>query len=201
MIPHSFKNLRDWLKLQIDDVAGIGSACGMTGPEIIAYLASANLLHPKVAEIVTLMETLDEKTDDLEPHLATQLPLMRKAIARAKTHPGCIPSTILQMQWKGDAQEFNEETARPNIKLTAMNGRVKVEGNKPGFEAYNLYSRIKGQVAWKPIAIRKRKFPYYDDSALAVPNTPEVREYMAMGVINDEEVGVPSEIKEVVYAG
>ena len=82
-----------------------------------------------------------------------------------------------------------------------MNGRVKIEGNKPGFEAYNLYSRIKGQVAWKSIAIRKRKFPYYDESALAVPNTPEVREYMAMGVINDEEVGVPSEIKEVVYAG
>ena len=33
MIPHSFKNLRDWLKLQLDEVAGIASACGMTGPE------------------------------------------------------------------------------------------------------------------------------------------------------------------------
>ena len=108
MIPHSFKNLRDWLKLQIDDVAGIGSACGMTGPEIIAYLASANLLHPKVAEIVALMETLEEKTNDLEQHLATQLPLMRKAIARAKTHPGCVPSTVLAMQWKGDSTGGND---------------------------------------------------------------------------------------------
>jgi hypothetical protein len=33
-----------------------------------------------------------------------------------------------------------------------------------------------------------------------VPNTPEAREYMAIGVINDEEVGQMSEIKEVVYA-
>ncbi len=33
-----------------------------------------------------------------------------------------------------------------------------------------------------------------------MPNTPEAREYMAIGVINDEEVGQMSEIKEVVYA-
>ena len=34
-----------------------------------------------------------------------------------------------------------------------------------------------------------------------VANAPEVREYMAIGVVKDEEVGQPSEIKEVVYAG
>ena len=49
--------------------------------------------------------------------------------------------------------------------------------------------------------VRKRKFPYFDESPLAVPNTPEVREYMAIGVVADEEVGQMSEIKEVVYAG
>ena len=32
-------------------------------------------------------------------------------------------------------------------------------------------------------------------------DTPEVREYMAIGVVNDEEIGEMSEIKEVVYAG
>ena len=126
MIPHSFKNLRDWLKLQIDEVGTIASACGMTGPEIIAYLASANLLHPKVAEIVTLMETLEQKTNDLDPLLAAQLPLLRKAIARAKTHPDCIPSTVLHMQWKGESHEFDPDTARPNINITAMRSEPKV---------------------------------------------------------------------------
>jgi hypothetical protein len=33
------------------------------------------------------------------------------------------------------------------------------------------------------------------------PPSPEVREYMTVGVIKDEEIGQPSEIKEVVYAG
>ena len=85
--------------------------------------------------------------------------------------------------------------------MEAQRGRVKIEGRKPGFEAVNLYFRKKGDVQWKLIAVRKRKFPYFDEQPLTTPGTPEVREYMAIGVIKDEEVGQPSEIKEVVYAG
>ena len=51
------------------------------------------------------------------------------------------------------------------------------------------------------IAVRKRKFPRCDGQPFAVANTPEVRECMAISVVNDEEVGEMSEIKEVVYAG
>jgi len=54
---------------------------------------------------------------------------------------------------------------------------------------------------WKLIAIRLLKFPYFDEHPLAVPGTPEVREYMAMGVLDNDEAGQPSEIKEVVFAG
>ena len=49
--------------------------------------------------------------------------------------------------------------------------------------------------------MRKRKFSYYDETPLTVANTPEVREYMAICVVDDEEIGQMSEIKEVVYAG
>jgi hypothetical protein len=34
-----------------------------------------------------------------------------------------------------------------------------------------------------------------------VPNTPEVRKYMATGVVNDGEIGEMSENKELVFAG
>jgi len=56
-------------------------------------------------------------------------------------------------------------------------------------------------VQWKLIAVRNRKFPEYYEAPLTVPNTPEIREYMAIGVIDDEEIGQTSEIREVVYAG
>ena len=70
-----------------------------------------------------------------------------------------------------------------------------------GIRSARLTCRNKGDVQWKLIAVRKRKFPFYDEAPLAVPGQPEVREYMAIGVVADEEVGQPSEIKEVVYAG
>lgn len=64
----------------------------------------------------------------------------------------------------------------------------------------NLYSRKNSDVESALIVIRLLKFPYFDERPLAVPGTPEVREYMAMGVLNDEEVGQPSEIREIVFA-
>jgi len=54
-----------------------------------------------------------------------------------------------------------------------------------------------GKVESKLPAIPKRKFPSYDETPLAVAGTPEVCEYMAIGVVNDEEIGQMSEIKEV----
>ena len=38
-------------------------------------------------------------------------------------------------------------------------------------------------------------------SALANPAVPEVREYMARGVVDDVEIGLDSDIIEVVFAG
>jgi hypothetical protein len=43
--------------------------------------------------------------------------------------------------------------------LAAQPGRVKIEGRKPGFDSVSIYSRKKGEVQWKLIAVRKRKFP------------------------------------------
>jgi len=82
-----------------------------------------------------------------------------------------------------------------------MPGKVRVDERKPGFEAVNLYLRRKGEANWKLASIRKRKFPIYDETPLAVAGTPEVREYRAIGVVNDEETGQPSVAVEIRFAG
>lgn len=201
-IPQSYKNLSDWLALQQTGLTtALATTVGMTAAERTAYLAAVAALQPTVAAIVDLMDQLDQKTADLQPLLDAQTPAIRAAIKRAKTSPGCIPSIQEQLDWVGAAQNIDPQTARPSINAEAQRGRVKIDGRKPGFEAVNIYSRKKGDVQWKLIAVRKRKFPYYDESPLAVAGTPEVREYMGIGIVKDEETGQPSEIKEVVYAG
>ena len=201
-IPQSYKNFRDWLTLQNTGLtAPLATTIGMTTAERTAFLATVTSLLTPVTNIVSLMAQLEQATADFQPLHDAQVPLLRAGIKRAKTSAACTPAIQLQLQWASAAQTIDPATARPSITAKAQPGRVKIDGRKPGFEAVNFYSRIKGSVQWKQIAVRKRKFPFFDESPLAVPGTPEVREYMAIGVIADEESGVHSEIVEVVYAG
>ena len=201
-IPRSYGNLKAWLTKQPTELtAAVAASIGMTEAERTAYLAAVTAILNPVTEIVALMEELEEKTAAFPDILDAQLPLIRETIKRAKTSPGCTADIETSLDWVASGPNNDPETSRPNINVEAQRGRVKISGNKPGFEAVNIYMRKKGDVQWKLIAVRKRKFPYYDDSDLAVANTPEVREYMAIGVVNDEEIGQMSEIKEVVYAG
>ena len=201
-IPQSYPNLKAWCaKQQTELTAPLGTAIAMTAAERTAYLAAVGIILPKVSAIVDLMEQLDELTADFPGILDAQVPLIRAAIKRAKTSPGCTPAIQTQLDWIGQAQNVDPAHSRPSITVEAQRARVKIDGRKPGFDSVSIYCRKKGEVQWRLIAVRKRKFPFYDEAPLAVPGTPEVREYMAIGVVADEEVGQPSEIKEVVYAG
>jgi hypothetical protein len=201
-IPQSYGNLKGWLEKQPTELTvAVATAIGMSTGERDGYLAAVASILTPVSEIVDLMEQLEEKTAGFPAILEAQLPIIRAQIKRAKTSPGCNATVQTQLDWVGDSVNNDPAHSRPSITVEAQRGRVKIAGKKPGFEAVNIYRRIKGEVQWKLIAIRKRKFPFYDESPLAVPTTPEVREYMAIGVVNDEEIGQMSEIKEVVYAG
>jgi hypothetical protein len=173
----------------------------MTEAERTAYVNAVNAILTPLTAIVDLMEELEEKTAAFPDILDAFMPIIREAIKRAKTSAGCTADIQTSLQWIGASVNNDPENSRPNIKAEAQRGRVKISGNKPRFDAVNIYRRIKGEVQWKLVAVRKRRFPYFDESPLAVAGTPEVREYMAIGVVNDEEIGQPSEIKEVVYAG
>lgn len=201
-VPQSEENLKDWCDLQVAQVtAPLATQIGMTDAERAAFLASNNTMLAKLGPIVQKTKELEELRADFEMIREAQVPILRGLIKRSKTSPGCTPAIQTQLEWIGESHEFDPDTARPTITVEAQRGRVKITGKKPGFEAYNLYWRKKGGVEWVLMAIRKRKFPYFDETPLAVPGTPEVREYMAIGVIDDEETGQPSEIREVVYAG
>ena len=51
------------------------------------------------------------------------------------------------------------------------------------------------------IGHKRKKFPFDDQTPLKTSGVPEVREYTAQGVIGDDEVGQPSDIVSVTFAG
>lgn len=201
-VPQSYPNLLAWLiKQETELTAQLATDINMSAADRTKLLAAVAVIKTQVAEIVDLMDSLEEKTADFPMILDQQMPIVRAVIKKTKADPLCLPSVVTQLDWEGDAETFNPETARPFIAAEAQPGRVKISGRKPGFDLVNIYHRKKGDVLWKVLVTGRQRFPFYDEAPLTVPGTPEVREYMARGVINDEEVGQPSEIREAVFAG
>ncbi len=64
----------------------------------------------------------------------------------------------------------------------------------------NIYTRLNGGTVWNKLSFASRS-PYLDTRSLAVANQPEAREYMAIGLIADEEFGQASKIIEVMFGG
>ena len=61
-------------------------------------------------------------------------------------------------------------------------------------------SWLKGQTAWNFLA-RDTSSPYIDNRPLATPGTAEVRETMAYGGLNDQQIGLQSDIVSVTFGG
>jgi len=200
-IPTSYKSLRDWLQQQQEQLPAVAATLGMTGDEQTAYLAAVNTLFSAANNVVEQMDKLDVLTADLQALQDAQLPVIRLGVKRAKTHSGYTPGIGQLLGWVRNGGSVDPAASQPSISVTVQLGKVHIDGQKPGFEAVNVYLRRKGETVWTPIAIRKRKFPLIDDTPLAVPATPEVREYRAIGVVNDEETGQPSVTAEIVFAG
>ena len=201
-VPQSPENLDGWLELQLRGViAPLATTIRATPDEHAAFLASVTALKAPAAHVVDLQHQLEEALAALRDAQAVQMPVIRGFIGRAKTSAGCTEAIKVAQKWIGEAHEIDYNTHRPVVRVKAQHGGVKVTGNKPGFAAMNVYCRIKGTLEWKLIALRLLKFPYFDERPLAVPGIPEVREYMGMGVVGNDEAGQPSEIREVAFAG
>ncbi|MEI6507549.1 MAG: hypothetical protein WCO54_03645 [Bacteroidota bacterium] len=91
-------------------------------------------------------------------------------------------------------------TFKPIITLSLGNGYVIVKYTKKGVVGVNIYSRIKGTADWTHLILSTHS-PYHDYHPLAAAGVPEMREYMVIGVQNDAEIGVPSDIASITYAG
>lgn len=125
---------------------------------------------------------------------------LRDEVAKWKTADGMTDAIAAEMRIVGGNGAFNPESHQTEIKAEVFSGYVRIKFKKGQADGINLYSRLKGQAEWKFVA-RDTNSPYDDHTPLAVPGAPEVREYQAFGVLNDEQIGVASDIVVVNFAG
>ena len=72
----------------------------------------------------------------------------------------------------------------------------------PGASVIRLHSPVRDTISSFPLRFRRlQRATCQDTTPPAVPGVPEVREYQAIAVVDDAEVGTPGDPKVVVYAG
>lgn len=196
-LPKSDGALVLWLNTFKTKIAVHGATLGLLPADITALIA-------KCAGIVTSIENAEAKKNEQQNAVTAKddlkkedLPIIRNEIKRMKTHGGFTNGIGQEL---GIIGSDDAEPIKPSIKAKARANDVEISFTKKGFDGVNVYTRLKGVAAWTFLA-RDTNSPYNDNRPLAVAGTPETREYMCIGVLNDEEVGEASDIVSVVYGG
>jgi hypothetical protein len=164
-------------------------------------------IHAKIAKMFTdidnynqekvLLKSLgtiktDTKTDTFS--------FLREKIVRWKTEPGYTKAIGDMLRILGTSITLDPHTYKPKLAAEIKPGYILLTFVKAGVDGVNIYYRVKGTAEWKHLAYDTES-PYMDAKPLASAGVPEVREYMAIGVISDVEFGGESDIISVVYEG
>ncbi|HYM94123.1 MAG TPA: hypothetical protein VET23_08295, partial [Chitinophagaceae bacterium] len=171
------------LGLAAGDITDLTNLCGGT----IEYIEGAEIKKNEAQNAITTKETFKKE----------QLPVLRNAIERLKTHSDYTEAIGQELGVIGSESAVPD---KPGLKAKARVNDVELSFTKKGLEGVNIYARLKGAAQWTFLA-RDTHSPYNDSRPLTNAGVPETREYMCIGVIADEETGEPSDIVSAIFGG
>jgi hypothetical protein len=169
------------------DITAISNACNRIATDINNVTAAETTL----ANLVTLKN--NNKAEDI----AT----LRKYANQFKAHSAYTADIGADLDIVGKKHNADLDNVKPKlkVKLTPQGAQLDFSKEKV-LQGVNIYTRLKGTAGWTKLAFDSSS-PYIDNRPVTTPGTPETREYKAIGVINDEEVGQESDMVSAVVGG
>lgn len=202
-IPHSAENRLVWFKNLKNTVDAQTGTLGWSAEKISGFHDALDPLLNAYQALSDADRDYRQASGDAQHRFATGIEKLRALIAEIKTNPAFTDGMGAAMRIFSTSTGPGEADIKPVLTAVAGRGHVRLSGSKNYAETVNLYLRRKAGPAgeWTVIGIKRKHFPFDDEIPLAVPGVPEEREYMARGVIGDDEVGQDSDIVTVTYAG
>jgi hypothetical protein len=151
----------------------------------VAQLATANA-RAAVASMLAAEKSISKKT--------------KSFIQRLKANPLCTDEAQTILLIAGTRVQKDMTGYTPKITAVQTGSRIRISFKKRQAHALNIYGRLAGETNFTLLATVTRS-PYFDIRLLAKDGITEMREYYAMAVQNNEEVGKPSAIVAVAFRG
>ena len=118
---------------------------------------------------------------------------MRATMARMRAHANWSPALAQSLGAVASTTASGSlEAYKPMIRAQTQAGRVEIKFRRRPVDGVNVYTRKRGEAAWRLLG-RFTQSPCVDPTP-APAGVPEVREYRVVGVVKDREIGQASDI-------
>lgn len=189
-----------WLGNFQTNIAIQGPVVGVAPTQIADLVSSCSIVIGAINKVEERKTLLSEAVASKNLSLYTELKAIRQTAAQVKANSAYTPSIGESLGIIGSETEFDQASYKPVISAATFGESIRIKFVKDGVDGVNIYHRQKGEVTWVFLA-RDTKSPYTDHIVLTTDGKPEHWEYRAYGVIDDFQIGLPSDIVEIVFGG
>ena len=198
--PDSFKNQRDWAgNIVTNASAQLAGVEGWDTLRVTPFVARVTKIRDAAQAILDAQIVLEAKTGALYAVIKSDLLEIRKDIGNMKKSRGFNDGKAAALGVLTPPGTVDPATIKPSLDVQSKLGRNEIMAKKLGGRSLNMYVRVKGEASFRLLSSRRVRFPINDDTPPAIPGKPEEREYQAIALIGDEEVGEPSDIVSAVW--
>ncbi len=198
-IPDSAQALVNWTTNYLAEIDAIATRISWPAAQTTALKTRLTSVQAAAQAVLARQNDLDAATGQLEMLKDSELPEIRRDTNNLKSTRGFTDGDGRTLNVLTASGGFDPDTCKPPLTAVSKPGRVELTAKKNGADAVNLYSRVKGQGAFKLLAAKRSRFPFDDTTAPLTAGQPEEREYQAIGVLGDDEIGQPSDIVSAIF--
>lgn len=195
--PKMDSELMVWANNYKNKIAVNAPFLGLTAEQINEEIAYCDQLIAAVEEVNGKKQALKASLDARLLAIEAQGGALRTEIARHKLAAGYTDAIGRDLGIISHRIDFDPNTYKAKISAEIFAGVARLKFMKRGADGLNIYHRKKGGSTWKFMA-RVTKSPFDDHIVLENPIQPEHWEYKAFGVVDDLEIGIASDIIEVI---
>lgn len=197
-IPAADGNLKTWLTNFKSKLAVHGATLGLSAGDITQLDNWCNDLIKTIDDVKAARQDYKEAVSKKNTQRKLSVDGITNAATAMKTKAAYSEAIGNDLGIIGEADGFDPLTFKTKLTATVYTDHIKIAFTKEKTDGVNLYSRKKGDTTWTFLALDTQS-PYMDNRPLTVANTPETREYMAIGVIDDAQLPLESDVISVVF--
>jgi hypothetical protein len=198
--PSSDPELMLWSNNYKTNIANHAGVLQLSPQEVAEEQQCCDEMIAAIQEVVALKASLKAAIKKRKQVIATKGGKLKMRINQHKTNDNYTKSLGRSLNIITPKRKLDLENYKAQITVGISGGLIQVKFVKKLAHGINLYYRAKKENEWQLVS-RVTKSPFTHAVTLKTAGQPETFEYRATGVVNDKEIGTPSDIAVIVYAG